>query len=117
MWFVKTFLAIVVVAGLLYVALLNSGQEVNIFLLDPNIPTIPNVELPVALLASFVLGSLVWFFVSLFQVLTAKSEVASLKRKNRELARELTDLRNMPVRDLDPESFVPAGSEGRTGEA
>lgn len=115
MWFVKAFLAIVVVAGLLYVALLNSGQEVNIFLLDPNIPTIPSVELPVALLASFVLGALVWFFVSLFQVLSAKSEVASLKRKVRELTRELTDLRNMPVRDLDPEALTVAKVEEHAG--
>jgi hypothetical protein len=115
MWFVKAFLAIVVVAGLLYVALLNSGQEVNIFLLDPNIPTIPSVELPVALLASFVLGALVWFFVSLFQVLSSKSEVASLKRKVRELTRELTDLRNMPVRDLDPETLTVTKVEEHAG--
>ena len=112
MWFLKAFLTIVVVAALLYVALLNSGQQVNIFLLDPNIPTIPNVELPVALLASFVLGAMVWFFASLFQVLSAKSEVAALKRRNRELTRELTDLRNMPVRDLDPDTIAnPAGTE------
>ena len=108
MWFLKSFLTIVVVAALLYVALLNSGQQVNIFLLDPNIPTIPNVELPVALLASFFLGAMVWFFASLFQVISAKSEVAALRRRNR----ELTDLRNMPVRDLDPETIPnPAGTE------
>jgi hypothetical protein len=68
MWFIKAFLAIVVVAGLLWIAVLNSGQQVNIYLRDPSIATMPNVEL-------------------------------------RELTRELTDLRNMPVRDLDPESF------------
>lgn len=105
MWFVKAFFGIVVVAALLYVSLLNSGQQVHIFLTDPHRATLSNVELPVALLASFVLGAFTWFFVSLFQVISAKSEVASLKRKNRELARELTDLRNMPVHDLDPESF------------
>jgi len=105
MWFIKAFLAIVVVAGLLWIAVLNSGQQVSIYLRDPGIATLPNVELPVALLASFVLGAVVWFFVSLFQVVSSKSEVSSLKRKNRELTRELTDLRNMPVRDLDPESF------------
>jgi uncharacterized integral membrane protein len=116
MWFIKAFLAIVVVAGLLWIAVLNSGQQVNIFLRDPHIATIPNVELPVALLASFVLGSVVWFFVSLFQVVSAKSEVSSLKRKNRELTRELTDLRNMPVRDLDPESFSIDAIEGDVHE-
>lgn len=103
MWFVKAFLGIVVVAGLLYVSLLNSKQPVNIFLTNPSIPTLPNVDLPVVLLGSFVLGAVAWFFVSLFQVISSKSEVANLKRKNRELNRELTELRNMPVRDLDPD--------------
>ena len=117
MWFIKAFLAIVVVAGLLWIAVLNSGQQVNIFLSDPHIATISNVELPVALLASFVLGAVVWFFVSLFQVVSAKSEVASLKRRTRELTRELTDLRNMPVRDLDPESFTIDAIEGEVHES
>ena len=61
-----------------------------------------------ALLGSFLAGVLVWFIVSLFHVISSKSEVAALRRKNRQLARELTDLRNMPVSDLDPES-LPAG--------
>jgi hypothetical protein len=113
MWFIRAFFAILVVAGLLAIALLNSGQQVNIYLTDPNIPTIPNVELPLALLGSFILGVVVWFFVSLFQVISAKSDVARLKRKNRELTRELTDLRNMPVQDLDLESIPsPSGEEG-----
>ncbi len=117
MWFIKAFLAIVVVAGLLWIAVLNSNQPVEIFLTDPKTPTIPNVELAVVLLASFVLGAVVWFFVSLFQVVSAKSEVASLKRKTRELTRELTDLRNMPVRDLDPESFTIDAIEGEVHES
>jgi uncharacterized integral membrane protein len=117
MWFIRALFAIIVVAGLLAVALLNSGQHVNIYLTDPNIPTIPNVELPLALLGSFVLGVLVWFFVSLFQVISAKSDVARLKRKNRELGRELTDLRNMPVHDLDVESLpVVSGEEEARAE-
>jgi len=52
---------------------------------------------------SFVLGVLVWFLVSLFQVLSAKAEVGTLKRRNRELMREVSDLRNMTVRELDPD--------------
>ena len=112
MWFLRAFLVVLLVAGLLYVALLNSGQQVNIFLTDPNIPTMPNVELPVALLGSFVLGILVWFIVSLFQVISAKSEGSRLRRKTRELTRELTDLRNMPVRDLDPDHLVEGEENG-----
>ncbi len=116
MWFVKAFLVIIILAGLLYVALLNSGQQVNIYLTNPNIPTLANVELPVALLGAFILGVLVWFVASFFQVLSAKSEVAALKRKSRQLGRELTDLRNMPVKDLDPDDLPPGPGDDEERE-
>jgi uncharacterized integral membrane protein len=105
MWFLKAFFVIVVVAGLLFLASLNLSQRVDIFLKDPNVPTFQHVPLTWALLVAFSAGILVWFFASLIQVLSAKSDVATLRRKNRQLTRELTDLRNMPVQDLDPESL------------
>ena len=116
MWFIKAPLAFVLILGILYVSVLNAGQKVNIFLTTPKTPTISGVELPVALLVSFGLGALVWFLISIFQVIAAKSEVAGLKRKTRELGRELTDLRNMPVRDLDPELLSAPSLEEETGE-
>jgi len=108
MWFVKSFFAIIVLAVLLYFSSLNLGARVDIYLLHPDVPTFANVPLTWALLSSFALGVLVWFLASVFQVISAKAEVTSLKRKNRQLTRELTDLRNMPVRDLDPESLGEA---------
>ena len=111
MFFVKASLAGLVVVGLLWVALLHNNQTVDIFLTNRSVPTIDDLELPIALLGSFVAGAIVWFFVSLFQVIAAKSEVAGLKRKNREITRELTELRNMPVRDLDPENFAVDSGE------
>jgi uncharacterized integral membrane protein len=115
MWFVKALLGIVLLAAALWVGYLNINQEVSIYLTDPNIPSLPSVPLAMALLGAFILGILVWFVVSFYQVVSAKSEVAALKRKNRQLSRELTDLRNMPVKDLDPESLVTEGAddEGR----
>lgn len=110
MWFLKSFLAIVVLAALLYFASLNLNQRVTIFITNPDVPTFRNVPFTWALLVSFALGVLVWFFASLFQVLSARAEVAALKKKNRQLTRELTDLRNMPVRDLDPETLPASGS-------
>ena len=111
MWFLKAFLAVVILAALLFVALFNSGQRVDLYLTSAQVPTFTGVQLPVALLGAFLLGLFVWFVVSLFQVLGAKSEVAALKRKNRQLTRELTDLRNMPVKDLDPESLGEGDDE------
>jgi len=111
MWFVKALLGIVLLAAALWVGYLNINQEVSIYLTDPNIPTLPSVPLAMALLGAFIIGVLLWFVVSFYQVVSAKSEVASLKRKNRQLSRELTDLRNMPVKDLDPESLVREESD------
>jgi len=105
MWFLKAFFVIAVVAGLLFLASLNLSQRVDIYLKDPSVPTFQQVPLTWALLTAFSIGVLVWFAASIVQVLSAKSEVASLRRKSRQLTRELTDLRNMPVKDLDPESL------------
>jgi len=46
MWFVKALLSIVVLAGLLYLALLNSGQKVDIYLTGPGFPAATDVDLP-----------------------------------------------------------------------
>ena len=115
MWFVKAIFFILLLAVLLYVALLNDKNEpVNLYFTNPNVPTVPNVGLPIVLVGSVVAGMLLGFVISLFQVISSSSEVAGLKRRNRELTRELTDLRNMPVKDLDPETLPPLPSDEET---
>lgn len=109
MWFIKAFLGLVVLAALLYVASLNLQERMDVYLLNPDIPTFTQIRATWALLAAFGAGVLVWFLGSLFQVLAAKSETAGLRRKNRQLARELTDLRNMTVKDIDPKSIPEDG--------
>ena len=115
MWFVKAFFGIVILAALLFFASLNLGQKVDIYLTQPDQPTFVQVPMTWALLVAFAGGVLVWFVVSVFQVLSAKSEVTSLRRKNRRLTRELTDLRNMTVQDLDPDELAEPdeGDEGK----
>ena len=105
MWFVKAFLGIVVLAALLYFTSLNLEQRVDIHLTHPDVPTFSQVPMTWALLVAFAAGVLVWFLASVIQVISAKSEVTSLRRRNRMLTRELNDLRNMTVQDLDPESL------------
>ena len=111
MWFIKAFFGIVLLAGLLYLGSLNFSQRVDVYLSSPNLPTLQQVPLTWALLGAFGAGVVTWFLASLVQVLTAKSETAGLRRKNRQLTRELTDLRNMTVRDLDPDSLNESGEE------
>jgi len=110
MWFVRAFFGIVVLAALLYFASLNLGERVDIFLGSPDVATFVQVPMTWALLVAFASGVMIWFLVSVVQVIGAKSELASLRRKNRQLTRELTDLRNMTVKDLDPEA-LPSGDE------
>ena len=117
MWFVKAVLFIVLLGGLLYVALLNDQNDpINLYFTKPNIPTIPNVRISIVLVGSVVAGMLLGFMASFIQVLSAKSEVTGLRRRNRELARELTDLRNMPVKDLDPNTLPPLLSDEDASE-
>ena len=112
MWFLKAFLGLAVLAVLLYVASLNLQERMNVFLWNPDIPAFTQIRATWALLAAFGAGVLVWFLGSLFQVLAAKSETAGLRRKNRQLARELTDLRNMTVKDIDPHT-IPEDSSSQ----
>ncbi|NNF07177.1 MAG: LapA family protein [Candidatus Eisenbacteria bacterium] len=106
MWFLKAFLGILVLAGLLFFASLNLNQRVSIYLMNPDVPTFESVPMTWALLVAFGLGILIWFFASMFQVISAKSEAAGLRRKNRQLNQELTNLRNMTVRDLDASNLL-----------
>ncbi len=111
MWFVKALFTILVLAVILAELMLNSKVTVDIFLTNSRTADISQVPLSLALLGAFVIGVLFWFVVSFFQVVTAKSEIGALKKRNRQLTRELTDLRNMPVKDLDPESLPPGLDE------
>ena len=102
MWFLKAILGVVFLAGVLALALWDKGQTVDLFLQGPSRATWTRLDLPVALVGTLCLGILIGFIMAFFQVVSAKSEVAGMRRRNRELSRELTDLRNMPVKDLDP---------------
>jgi uncharacterized integral membrane protein len=51
------------------------------------------------LFAAFVVGTLVWFLVSIFHVLQLHSKIRSVERENKKLVSELTALRNLPLNE------------------
>src|SRR5512140_186762 len=101
MWFLRALLLIVLVIVFLYLAVLNMSQTVSIYLVRADTPTFPDVRLPLALLGAFVLGVFTWFLVSVWQTFSYYAEMGRLRRRNQELLKELTDLRNMPLEGLD----------------
>jgi len=115
MWFLKSLGLIVLVVVFLYLAVLNMNQPVILYLGRPGVPTFSDVPLPLALLGAFVAGVFTWFLLSVWQTFSHHTEMNRLRRRNQELLKELTDLRNMPLEDLDtsrlqlPESGQDAG--------
>ena len=110
MWFLKSLGLIVLVVVFLYLAVLNMNQTVTLYLGRPGVPTFSGVPLPLALLGAFVLGVFAWFLLSVWQTFSHQVEMNRLRQRNQELLKELTDLRNMPLEDLDTSRLQLPGS-------
>ncbi len=101
MGFLKSLLMIVVGAVFLYIAILNMNQSVTLYLTRPGVPTFYDVPLPLALLGAYLVGVITWFMVSVYGTFSHQMEMGRLKKRNEELLKELSDLRNMPLEGLD----------------
>ncbi len=69
-------------------------QELQLFTL-----TMYNVNLVHVILASFLIGVLIGFFIPVLQVLSARTEAKRFERENRKLRQELNDLRNVSIEE------------------
>lgn len=113
MWFLKSLGLIILLVIFLYLAILNMNQTVTLYLGRPGVPTFSNVPLPLALLGAFVLGVFAWFLLSVWQTFSHHLEMSRLRRRNQELLKELTDLRNMPLEGLDTSGLrLPETGDG-----
>jgi len=106
MGFLKSLLMILLGAVFLYVAILNMNQSVTLYLTRPGVPTFFDVPLPLALLGAYLLGVVTWFLVSVYSTFSRQMEMGRLRKRNEELLKELSDLRNMPLEDLDADRLA-----------
>ena len=72
----------------------NSNEKVDIFFLSYSLS---DAYLNVILLFNLLFGVAAGFLASIFLIISNKSEIKSLQNKNRILADELNDLRNVAI--------------------
>jgi uncharacterized integral membrane protein len=82
---------------LMIIALYFLMQNTNIVSVDLIFAKYDNVQVAVVMLGALTVGMLVGYGVALTNILSGKSELRSLKTKNRRLAEELNDLRNVSI--------------------
>jgi len=96
-WFLKMFIAMVILAAVCFFAILNAAQKVDLTLAPGK--EYYDVPVVIALFAAFALGALIVFVFSLFRDMVARSQISKLRKENARLAEELTALRNLPLEE------------------
>ncbi len=98
---------VLIVLGMSFYMLNNEAVNVDLYFWKPEEPT----QLALVMLITLAVGVLIGFFASLSMVFTNKSEIRRLKKIQKSNEEELTNLRNMPLKDSGISSdVIEAGS-------
>ncbi len=100
MWFIRMFFLLAVFVLILGFALLNNEKSVDIAFFFPKEAHTYQVHLVFALFGAFVVGMLVWFFISVGHDLRVRRESSKLRKENKRLLEELDALRNLPLDEV-----------------
>lgn len=102
----KIFLTLIKIA-VFFLALVvltqNSGQYVDITLLNR---TYPNVDLLFVIIVTLTIGTVLGGVFMAFLVIQERAERNKLRQKNRQLLQELENLRNVAIEEI-PEEDLP----------
>ena len=93
MWLLKSFFMILVIALGLAFAFLNFDQRVTLNFLPGQRAVAPDVPVVYALLASFLLGVVVWYLASFFHILRIHIRMGEVRKETAKLEAELKALR------------------------
>ena len=98
---IKIFLGLIIIFSLLLVLVENTDTvTVNLIISE-----FPETKVAVLILISVGIGILIGYGLTVVALISAKSELRSLKHKNQSLTDELNDLRNVSI-DAIPEEFL-----------
>jgi uncharacterized integral membrane protein len=100
-WVFRLVLLLVVVIGLGYVLAANMDQTVDLEFFNYEYLDTPLIYV---VAACFVLGFLVALMVMGMREFRHRREIGRLKRRTRQLDRELADLRTLPLQELSAEN-------------
>jgi len=100
MWFLRNLIWLVIMVLVVGFAILNVNETVSAIHLPGHIyhPVSANA----ALFLAFVLGMLTAFFLTLFHHVKARNAIGRVNRENMDLKRELDQLRNLALEDMEP---------------
>lgn len=101
MWILKTLLFLVFLVAITYFVILNGATWVEVRLTDTSAPH--QVHLVFLLFQAFVIGALVWFFVTVSHEIAFRRSLRKLKQENADLLQELGGLRSISLDGIDAE--------------
>ena len=99
MWFLRNFIWLVIMVLVVGFAILNVNETVSAIHLPGHVYHV--VSANIALFLAFVLGMLIAFLLTLFHHVKARNAIGRVNRENQDLKRELDQLRNLALDDLD----------------
>ncbi|MDM7914833.1 MAG: lipopolysaccharide assembly LapA domain-containing protein [Candidatus Eisenbacteria bacterium] len=97
---VKLLLGIAFMSAILFFAVLNLDETVDIKLWTDAAHAYPDVPLVVAMFCAYLLGIVTYFVITLARDIRARTQIARLRRENRALLDELHHLRGSALDDL-----------------
>ena len=103
-------LKILVLVLLVYVLIQNADQRIDLRLFTLYYP---NVPLSITLLLTLGIGGILGAVMMGLSLLQLRGEIRNLQRKNKQLTRELENLRNISIDEI-PEEDIPGSEETKS---
>jgi uncharacterized integral membrane protein len=99
MWFLRNVVWLVIMVLVVGFAILNVHETVTSVILPGSVYKV--VPANIVLFVAFVIGMMTGFVLTLFHQLRVRSAMSRLSRENQNLKKELSQLRNLPLEDLN----------------
>jgi uncharacterized integral membrane protein len=113
--FLKLLLGIAFMSAILFFAVLNLEETVDVRLLPDAAHLYRDVPLVVAMLFAYLLGIVTYFLITLARDIRTRAQVLKLQKENRALLDEVLNLRGSALDDLP--TVEAAGGEMIEGRA
>jgi uncharacterized integral membrane protein len=110
MWIIKYALAAIVLLAVMYFSFQNAQETTSIALWKYYYQ---EVHLVMIIFASFAVGVVFWFLVSMYQYFKISAKVSDLRKKNKQLLDEIKALRNLPLEEVAPQDMIEDEGENR----
>ncbi len=106
----KNIIKIIVLVLFLFVLIQNSDQRVTLEIFTYEFS---DINLALILLITLGLGAVLGALMLSFALIQHRSEIRSLQKKNKQLTKELENLRNISIDEI-PDDSIQDGSESKS---